>query len=773
MTESEWYRQDQKRPRLNPTTENDQDDVLMTDDRRPFSAFLTNSMRRTNRHPILSDKKLVVYDLKVERPALPEGYEESAWRSLNEAIHAIHTGKVLTESLEVLYQLCEDLCQYDLAERVFSRLQDECQKHIEDEFTKLSMDTTEGVAYLEVVDSLWTNHCDQTVKYHIEKKLSTSILYILETATNSTYISLPGSHLRFSNDENGLHMDGSRNMAMDLLRANFMQNDKVRHKVIRNVLRLILSERNGENVDTILLQSNLRMLIDLSLYHSEFEEQFLEESRKFYRAEGDKLVTELHMSGYLEHVSTRVHQESTLRVKRYFDKSSKAALTTIVEQELLTNRVEYILEKSLRYFMENYRADDLSLLYRLLRKVGCLEPCRRHFVNYIKWKGTAILREDSPEKDTVSSLASFKRKTDFIVMHSFEENESFINGLEVGFEYVVNLRQNKVDDKALDQSMVIFRFLQGKDIFAVLYKRDLAKRLLLEVMNRNVEKLMLAKIKKDCGLAYTSKLEGMLRDIKHSNELMNEFKSSYTGANASSLNFKVNVLTHGFWPSYLPIEIALPSEFNQVEELYNDFYTKKFTGRRLTWQNSLGVCEVFGSFSKCTKELTLTLLQTAVLLLFNDETKSSFAFSDILKATKLDELELQRTLKSLACGQQKLLLKFPESADVEPTDEFVFNADFTSDLPRVMMNTDTLNEVIESNASINQTVLIGRESQVDAAIVRIMKSKRVLGHSLLLSDVVRQVRFPVTAQDVKKRIELLIEKEYLGRTDDDSYRYLD
>ncbi|KAG0168743.1 Cullin-4B [Apophysomyces sp. BC1015] len=746
MTESEWYRQDQKRPRLNPTTENDQDDVLMTDDRRPFSAFLTNSMRRTNRHPILSDKKLVVYDLKVERPALPEGYEESAWRSLNEAIHAIHTGKVLTESLEVLYQLCEDLCQYDLAERVFSRLQDECQKHIEDEFTKLSMDTTEGVAYLEVVDSLWTNHCDQTVKYHIEKKLSTSILYILETATNSTYISLPGSHLRFSNDENGLHMDGSRNMAMDLLRANFMQNDKVRHKVIRNVLRLILSERNGENVDTILLQSNLRMLIDLSLYHSEFEEQFLEESRKFYRAEGDKLVTELHMSGYLEHVSTRVHQESTLRVKRYFDKSSKAALTTIVEQELLTNRVEYILEKSLRYFMENYRADDLSLLYRLLRK----------------WKGTAILREDSPEKDTVSSLASFKRKTDFIVMHSFEENESFINGLEVGFEYVVNLRQNKVDDKALDQSMVIFRFLQGKDIFAVLYKRDLAKRLLLEVMNRNVEKLMLAKIKKDCGLAYTSKLEGMLRDIKHSNELMNEFKSSYTGANASSLNFKVNVLTHGFWPSYLPIEIALPSEFNQVEELYNDFYTKKFTGRRLTWQNSLGVCEVFGSFSK-----------TAVLLLFNDETKSSFAFSDILKATKLDELELQRTLKSLACGQQKLLLKFPESADVEPTDEFVFNADFTSDLPRVMMNTDTLNEVIESNASINQTVLIGRESQVDAAIVRIMKSKRVLGHSLLLSDVVRQVRFPVTAQDVKKRIELLIEKEYLGRTDDDSYRYLD
>ena len=61
--------------------------------------------------------------------------------------------------------------------------------------------------------------------------------------------------------------------------------------------------------------------------------------------------------------------------------------------------------------------------------------------------------------------------------------------------------------------------------------------------SRNAEKNMLTRLRKgnqvlflgggsynltivciECGLAYTSQLEGMLRDIKHSHDLMNEFK---------------------------------------------------------------------------------------------------------------------------------------------------------------------------------------------------------------------------------------------------------
>jgi cullin-4 len=88
------------------------------------------------------------------------------------------------------------------------------------------------------------------------------------------------------------------------------------------------------------------------------------------------------------------------------------------------------------------------------------------------------------------------------------------------------LRSGEFEEELLDKGMFIFRNLQGKDEFEVLYKRDLAKRLLLNITNKNAEKTMLAKMKKECGAGYTGKLEGMVKDIEKSDELMNEFNVS-------------------------------------------------------------------------------------------------------------------------------------------------------------------------------------------------------------------------------------------------------
>lgn len=39
-------------------------DIDSADDSRPFSAFLNNTSKRSKRHPVLSDKKLIVYNLQ-------------------------------------------------------------------------------------------------------------------------------------------------------------------------------------------------------------------------------------------------------------------------------------------------------------------------------------------------------------------------------------------------------------------------------------------------------------------------------------------------------------------------------------------------------------------------------------------------------------------------------------------------------------------------------------------------------------------------------------
>ncbi|KAL0073294.1 Cullin [Phycomyces blakesleeanus] len=766
----DWPQQPMKRPRLdNPLTINNEPyDEVMSEPQTPslpFSAFLSNSLHRTQRLPILSDEKLIVYDLKVERPVLPNGYEESAWERLKQAIHAIHKNTPIKESLEVLYQLSENLCQYDLAEALYGRLRHECEEYLEAEFDKLSRHESEGMEFLELVNKLWKNHCDQILQLkciflHMDR------IY-LNSMTKSASI---------------------WNMGVELFSASLLKRNNVLEKLIRNLLLQIQEERDQQPINTGLLHSNLRMLIDLSLYHTVFEGRLLEESRRYYKAEGDRLIETMNMSAYLIHVSTRVHQESAIRVKRYFDKSSKSALTAAVEEELLSTRVNAILDKSFKHFMESNKVDDLSMLYRLLEKVDKIDICVKYFVNYIKRKGSSILRDHSGGKDPIPALAYFKRKTDAIVEHSFEEDDRFVNGMKDGVDYFVNLRQNnatellarhtdyalrnnKVDEKSLEQSIIFFRVLQSKDIFEALYKRDLAKRLSLDVMNRNAEKLMLAKMKKECGVAYTSKMEGMLNDLKISDELMHDFRTSINYGETQSFEFRANILTSGFWPSYTPVKINLPQEFTHIQKLYQDFYCTKNERRCLTWQNSLSICEVLANYPFGAKEITLTLLQTVVLLLFNDPTTPSLSFSDILLETKLDELELRRTLKSLACGPHKLLVKTPNGLDVEPTDMFTFNTDFQAEQTKFQMNTDTLNEVIEKDSSLDQTAF-NREVQIDAVIVRIMKDKRTLRHSLLMNEVTRHVRSRVTASDVKKRVEVLIEKDFIARTEDDGYEYL-
>ena len=70
---------------------------------------------------------------------------------------------------------------------------------------------------------------------------------------------------------------------------------------------------------------------------------------------------------------------------------------------------------------------------------------------------------------------------------------------------------------------------------------------------------------------------------------------------------------------------------------------------------------------------------------------------------------------------------------------------------------------------------IERGATIDAAIVRIMKSRKVLSHVHLISEILQHLSFFIPdPKQIKQRIEMLIEKEYLRRdiTDNKSYHYM-
>ena len=88
------------------------------------------------------------------------------------------------------------------------------------------------------------------------------------------------------------------------------------------------------------------------------------------------------------------------------------------------------------------------------------------------------------------------------------------------------------------------------------------------------EKMMISKLKSECGCQFTSKLEGMFKDMTVSNTINDEFKSYLQHVkNLAGVDLSVRVLTTGFWPGQnAPPPIILPRVPSQAFDVFKNFY---------------------------------------------------------------------------------------------------------------------------------------------------------------------------------------------------------
>jgi len=76
----------------------------------------------------------------------------------------------------------------------------------------------------------------------------------------------------------------------------------------------------------------------------------------------------------------------------------------------------------------------------------------------------------------------------------------------------------------LERIISVFYYLPDKDLFAEIYRNQLAKRLLNgRSASMDAEKQMISKLKQQCGAPLTSKLEGMIRDLQVGDDRRQEF----------------------------------------------------------------------------------------------------------------------------------------------------------------------------------------------------------------------------------------------------------
>lgn len=156
----------------------------------------------------------------------------------------------------------------------------------------------------------------------------------------------------------------------------------------------------------------------------------------------------------------------------------------------------------------------------------------------------------------VQTILDVHKKFDLLVLSAFHNDKGFVAALDKACGRFINnnavtkkcqssskspellarycdtlLKKNTKNtedaelEDTLSQVMVVFTYIEDKDVFQKFYSKWLARRLVQQTSaSDDAESLMITKLKTACGFEYTSKLQRMFLDVGVSKGLNDTFK---------------------------------------------------------------------------------------------------------------------------------------------------------------------------------------------------------------------------------------------------------
>ncbi|KAF8527458.1 Cullin-domain-containing protein [Hysterangium stoloniferum] len=602
----------------------------------------------------------------------------------------------------------------------------------------------------------------------------------------------------------------------------FMHIQSKNTKLAGAILKLIERQRNGENIDQGLVKKVVDSFVSLGLdeadsnkaslevYREHLEVPFIAATEKHYKQESDAYLAENSVSDYLKRAEERLREEED-RVERFLNTNTRKLLVSRCEHVLIREHAEVMWEE-FQKLLDYDKDEDLQRMYALLARIPeGLEPLRKKFEEHVKQAGLAAVSKlvgDGAAIDTldpkayVDALLDVHKKNQETVNRSFKGEAGFVASLDKACREFVNRnaatgtsttkspellakhadallrKSNKLSEEgdleeALNQVMVLFKYIEDKDVFQTFYTTKLSKRLIHGVSaSDESEASMISKLKEACGFEYTNKLQRMFTDMSLSKDLTDQFKERMQQTHDAAdldVTFSVMVLGTNFWPLNAPTnEYTIPREIQPTYERFTRYYQAKHSGRKLTWLWNYSKNELRTNYLNQKYILMTSSYQMAVLVQYNDH--DTLSFEEIVTATAISKEILSQVLGLLT--KAKILIS-------DDTDQYDLNPGthrFKSKKIRVNLNQPIKAEVKAESTDVLKTVDEDRKYVIQATIVRIMKARKTMKNQPLIQEVISQIsqRFTPKIPDIKKAIDTLLEKEYIERVDGtrDTFAYV-
>ncbi|KAK0553485.1 ubiquitin ligase (cullin) of SCF [Tilletia horrida] len=592
-------------------------------------------------------------------------------------------------------------------------------------------------------------------------------------------------------------------------------------KLTQAILKQIEKQRNGDAIDSSLLKTVIDSFVSLGidqsdntnnnrvqldLYRSAFEEPFIGASQTYYEQESRAFVAANTVVDYMKKAESRLKEEED-RIELYMNPSTRGKFIPVMEWVLIFCHRQLIWDE-FQNLLDGEKREDLSRMYLLLQRLANSEgflPLLDTFEQHVKQMGLAAVDKaaganpESIEPDAyVDALLQVHSQNINVVNEALRGDSGFLAAMDKACRSYMNknkatgtvsskspellarhtdalLKKSNKNaaeaslEEALEKAMVVFKYLEDKDVFQKFYARLLAKRLVhFTSASDDAESSMISKLKEACGFEYTQKLARMFSDMEVSKGLNDKFKEKMSATHDKAdldIDFYGLVLANGVWPlTQSSTEFIIPTELQPTYKRFEGFYANQHSGRKLQWLWHMSRNEIRTTGFNQKYVLQVSTFQAAIMLQFN--TSETITVDELQKATGLDPVALK--------GNLALLVKARLLAEVD--ESYCINNDFKSKKLRVNLNLPIKAEQKTESKDVMKTVDDDRRLLLDACIVRIMKSRKTLKHAQLIQEVITLMssRFQPKVPEIKKAIDNLIDKEYLERVEGsrDQYSYV-